>query len=57
MTRARHMAIVAALLLGALEAEAANAALAADHDWLKLVDRAGHAFAPGTSTDMLRRIG
>jgi hypothetical protein len=39
------------------EAEAANAALAADHDWLKLVDRAGHAFAPGTSSDMLRRIG
>jgi hypothetical protein len=39
------------------EAEAANAALAADQDWLKLVDRAGHAFAPGTSSDMLRRIG
>ena len=39
------------------DAEAANAALSADHDWLKLVDRAGHAFAPGTSTDMLRRIG
>ncbi len=39
------------------DAEASNAALAADHDWLKLVDRAGHAFAPGTSSEMLRRIG
>jgi hypothetical protein len=39
------------------EAEAANAALAADQDWAKLVDRAGHAFAPGTATEMLRRLG
>lgn len=39
------------------DVEAANAALAADDDWLKLVDRAGHAFAPGTSSMMLRRIG
>jgi hypothetical protein len=39
------------------EVEAASAALAADVDWLKLVDRAGHAFAPGASSSMLRRIG
>ena len=39
------------------EVEAANAALSADDDWLKLVDRAGHAFTPGTSSIMLRRIG
>jgi len=39
------------------EVEAANAALAADDDWLKLVDRAGHAYTPGTSSILLRRIG
>ena len=39
------------------EVETANAALAADEDWLKLVDRAGHVFTPGTSSIMLRRIG
>jgi hypothetical protein len=39
------------------EVEAANAALSADDEWLKLVDRAGHAFAPGVSSIMLRRIG
>ena len=39
------------------EVEAANAALVADEDWLKLVDRAGHVFNPGTSSFMLRRIG
>ena len=38
------------------EVESASAALAADVDWLKLVDRAGHAFAPGASSSMLRRI-
>jgi len=39
------------------DVEAANAALAADDEWLKLLDRAGHAFAPGASSMMLRRIG
>ena len=39
------------------EVEASNAALSADDDWLKLVDRAGHAFNPGVSAIMLRRIG
>jgi hypothetical protein len=39
------------------EVEAANAALSTDDDWLKLVDRAGHAFNPGTSSIILRRIG
>ena len=38
------------------EAEAADAKLAADQDWLKLLDRAGHAYAPGASSMMLRRI-
>ena len=38
------------------EVETANAALAADQDWLKLVDRA-EGFTPGTSSIMLRRIG
>jgi len=35
---------------------AANAQLAADADWLKLVDRAGHVYAPGTDATILRRI-
>ena len=39
------------------EVEAANAAMSADEDFLKLVDRAGHAFTPGASSMMLRRIG
>ena len=39
------------------EVEAANAALAASDEWLKLVDRGGHAFAPGATTSMARRIG
>lgn len=39
------------------EVEAANAALSSDDDFLKLVDRAGHAFTPGTSSVMMRRIG
>ena len=39
------------------EVETANAALAANEGWLKLVDRAGDVFTPGTSSIMLRRIG
>ena len=39
------------------EVEAADAALSSDDDFLKLVDRAGHAFTTGTSSIMLRRIG
>lgn len=39
------------------EVEAANAALAASDEWLKLVDRGGHAFAPGARTSIARRIG
>ncbi len=38
------------------EVEAANASLVADEEWLKLIDRAGHAFAPGTSSSILRRL-
>jgi hypothetical protein len=38
------------------EMEAANAALVTDDDWVKLIDRAGHAFAPGTSAVILRRL-
>jgi hypothetical protein len=36
--------------------EAANAALRADNDWLKMVDRAGHSFQPGVTSLLLRRI-
>jgi hypothetical protein len=39
------------------EVEAANAALAGNDEWLKLVDRAGHAFNPGVTSIMLHRIG
>jgi hypothetical protein len=39
------------------DAEAADAKLAADNDWLKLLDRAGHVYAPGTASAMMRRIG
>ena len=38
------------------DVEAANAALVADDEWVKLLDRAGHAFAPGASSLMLRRL-
>jgi hypothetical protein len=38
------------------EVEAANATLAASDEWLKLVDRAGHCYAPGASTTMMRRL-
>jgi hypothetical protein len=40
--------------LGAVEA--ANAALAADDEWRKLMDRAGHAFQAGVTTSLLRRL-
>ena len=36
--------------------EAGNAALMADDEWRKLVDRAGHAFAPGVTVSLLRRL-
>jgi hypothetical protein len=37
--------------------EAGNATLAGSDEWLKLVDRAGHAFLPGaTSSIVLRRL-
>jgi hypothetical protein len=36
--------------------ETANAALAANDDWAKLVDRAGHAFQPGVTGSLLRRL-
>jgi hypothetical protein len=36
--------------------ETANAALAADDEWRKVVDRAGHAFLPGVTTSLLRRL-
>lgn len=40
------------------QVEAANGTLARSDEWLKLVDRAGHAFLPGaTSSMMLRRLG
>lgn len=35
---------------------AANTTLTADAEWRKLVDRAGHVFAPGARTSILRRI-
>ena len=38
------------------EVEAVNATLAASDEWLKLVDRAGHCYAPGATTTMLRRL-
>ena len=38
------------------EVEAADAALMANDEWVKLLDRGGHAFAPGASTVMLRRL-
>jgi hypothetical protein len=40
--------------LGAIET--ANAALMADDEWRKLIDRAGHAFQPGATTSFLRRL-
>jgi hypothetical protein len=36
---------------------AANRTLSSDPEWLKLVDRAGHAFAQGVEGTILRRIG
>jgi hypothetical protein len=38
------------------EVEAVNATLAATDEWLKLVDRAGHCYAPGGTTTMMRRL-
>jgi hypothetical protein len=38
------------------EVEAVNATLAATDEWLKLVDRAGHCYAPGATTTMMRRL-
>jgi hypothetical protein len=39
------------------QVEAANGTLAGSDEWLKLVDRAGHAFLPGvTSSTMLRKL-
>jgi hypothetical protein len=38
------------------EVEAANATLATSDEWLKLVDRAGHCYAPGGTTTMMRRL-
>lgn len=35
----------------------ANRTLSSDPEWLKLVDRAGHAFAQGVEGTILRRIG
>jgi hypothetical protein len=40
--------------LGAVEA--ANEALAGDEEWLKLIDRAGHAYQPGVTSSILRRL-
>ena len=37
------------------EVEAADAALMANDEWVKLLDRGGHAFA-GSGTVMLRRL-
>lgn len=37
--------------------EAGNAAVSASDEWLKLVDRAGHAFQPGVTSVLLRRLG
>jgi hypothetical protein len=36
--------------------EAANDALAGNEEWLKLVDRAGHAYQPGVTSSILRRL-
>jgi len=36
--------------------QAANAALAGDDEWRKLIDRAGHAFQPGVTSSLLRRL-
>lgn len=36
--------------------EADFAALAADADWIKLIDRAGHVYTPGATTSLLRRL-
>jgi hypothetical protein len=36
--------------------EAANGALAADDEWRKLIDRAGHAFQPAPMSTLLRRL-
>jgi hypothetical protein len=36
--------------------EAANASMAADDEFAKLVDRAGHAFQPGVTSSLLRRL-
>jgi hypothetical protein len=36
--------------------ETANAALMANDEWRKVIDRAGHAFLPGVSTSLLRRL-
>jgi hypothetical protein len=36
--------------------EADNEVLSADAEWLKLVDRAGHAYAPGVTGRLLRRL-
>ncbi len=40
--------------LATLSAETGK--LGADQDWIKLLDRAGHAFAPGVTTSVIRRI-
>jgi hypothetical protein len=37
-------------------AEAGNEALSTNEEWLKLVDRAGHAYQPGVTSSILRRI-
>lgn len=36
--------------------EADNAKLLASDEWLKLIDRAGYAFAPGATASVLRRL-
>jgi hypothetical protein len=41
--------------LGAIEA--ANETLSTNEEWLKLIDRAGHAYQPGVTSSILRRIG
>ena len=38
------------------DVEAANQALVTNDEWVKLLDRAGHAFAPGATSLMLRRL-
>lgn len=37
--------------------EAANASLQATDEWVKLIDRAGHAFQPGVTSSLLRKLG